>query len=174
MFRARIVWIVTVALAVLIVPVVAKANVKPDYWLPYDSLVSRTVSQGNGGDGTHGTQPDYYAWDFAGGGWIVRATRGGTVVDLRESIDDDTGHKCNVSGAPANFVRIDHGDGYESLYFHLRENSVPVTVGQKVQRYTNLGLTGWTGNACGEQLIIRCRRRAQPATEFAPRFPRAS
>ncbi|HEX4961242.1 MAG TPA: M23 family metallopeptidase [Thermoanaerobaculia bacterium] len=45
----------------------------------------------------------------------------------------------------ANYVIIDHGNGYFGWYFHFRAGSVAVSPGQTVTAGTQLGLTGSSG-----------------------------
>jgi putative transposon-encoded protein len=136
----------------------AAANVRPDYFLPWDQGVSRLVTQGNNGQvngsntGDHQFNGQQYAWDFGGGGWTIRAPRAGTIVAFR---DTETNSLCGVSGTPTNFVRLDHGDGTESFYAHLATGSVSgfgIHVGQTVPKYTPLAITGNIGNSCGAHL----------------------
>jgi len=74
---------------------------------------------------------------------IVRATRDGMAdVNVRE-IGGDT-----VRGREAgNGVVIDHGNGWETQYSHLRRGSVAVRRGQRVTAGQHLGLIGMSGNA---------------------------
>ena len=52
-----------------------------------------------------------------------------------------------------NFVRIDHGNGWKSLYAHM--NSAPlVSYGQSVSQGTLLGYVGHTGNSDGDHLHL--------------------
>ena len=49
-----------------------------------------------------------------------------------------------------NYVRIDHGDGYSSLYAHLA--SISVSMGQSVSQGQSLGIMGTTGTSTGVHL----------------------
>lgn len=52
-----------------------------------------------------------------------------------------------------NFVRIDHGNGWKSLYAHM--NSAPlVSYGQSVSQGTLLGYVGDTGYSFGNHLHL--------------------
>jgi murein DD-endopeptidase MepM/ murein hydrolase activator NlpD len=74
------------------------------------------------------------ALDFAGSpGALVHAARGGVVY-----------HAC--PGAADTYVRIDHGGGVESHYYHLDSISVPN--GQWVSRWAPIGVQG-TKVRCG-------------------------
>ena len=72
---------------------------------------------------------------------VVKATRDGMAdVSVRES-----GLEA-VSGREAgNGVLIDHGEGWETQYSHLRSGSVSVEPGDRVKAGTPLGLIGLSG-----------------------------
>ena len=48
-----------------------------------------------------------------------------------------------------NFVKIDHGDGYETLYAHHKVNSTLISVGQQVTKGQQIAQVGSTGNSSG-------------------------
>lgn len=48
------------------------------------------------------------------------------------------------------FVRLDHGNGYETRYAHLQK--ISVAQGQAVERYEDIGTIGSTGRATGDHL----------------------
>mgnify|MGYP001604180630 CR=1 FL=1 len=50
------------------------------------------------------------------------------------------------------FVVIDHGNGYQTLYGHMLNNSLVVTSGQKVSQGQKLGVMGSTGRSTGPHL----------------------
>jgi hypothetical protein len=90
---------------------------------------------------------DKYAWDFADGVFDVVAARGGTVTHVK--IDSTTGCGSNTCQNYANYLVIDHGDGTQSTYLHLKGFSLDpsVTCGATVaqgQRLATVGSTGWS------------------------------
>lgn len=51
-----------------------------------------------------------------------------------------------------NYVTIDHGNGIQTVYYHMKKGTVKVNVGQKVKRGDVLGYMGNTGNSFGAHL----------------------
>lgn len=115
--------------------------------LPWNANTSFLVTQGHNG-GSH-TGLGAWAWDFGLPiGTPIRAAHFGTV---RLAKGNSTVGGCSPAYAnDANFVIVDQGNGYESLYLHL--SSVGVAVGQSVQRGDLLGYSGQTGWSCGAHL----------------------
>jgi hypothetical protein len=78
---------------------------------------------------------------------LLRAARGGEVVDVVES------DPYNVADAPegwpgiGNYVWIQHEDGTIGIYFHIAHQQALVAVGQKLRRGDPVALCGETGNA---------------------------
>lgn len=73
-----------------------------------------------------------------GTGWSVVASRGGVVTI------------AGFASAAGNYVQIDHGDGFRSVYMHL--SSIGVSVGQIVSAGQYIGATGKSGIATGDHL----------------------
>lgn len=55
-------------------------------------------------------------------------------------------------GGYGNYVVIDHGNGYSTLYGHMLNNSVVVKAGDKVSQGQKLGTMGSTGRSTGTHL----------------------
>jgi murein DD-endopeptidase MepM/ murein hydrolase activator NlpD len=73
----------------------------------------------------------------------IFAVRDGVVVATRDGEPD-----MNTVWDPttkANYVLVDHGNGYFTWYLHMRSGSVAVSPGQAVTAGTQLGLTGSSG-----------------------------
>ena len=64
-----------------------------------------------------------------------------------------------------NLVRIDHGDGTETLYAHL--SAVTVTNGQRVGAGQQVGDVGALGNATGPHLHFEVRLGGQPVNPMS-------
>lgn len=71
----------------------------------------------------------------------IVASQGGTVVTAGWN-----------GGGYGNYVVIDHGNGYRTLYAHMLNNSISVKAGEKVGQGQKLGLMGSTGRSTGTHL----------------------
>ena len=60
-------------------------------------------------------------------------------------------------GSYGNYVIIDHGSGYKTLYAHMAYKSVAVKVGDKVKAGTVIGYMGNTGTSYGGHLHFEVR-----------------
>ncbi len=74
-----------------------------------------------------------------------------------------TGRK-NQKGASGtasygNYVKLDHGDGYETLYAHL--DTVKVCKGDRVERGSVIGTMGNSGNSYGAHLHFEVRQSGE-------------
>lgn len=100
-------------------------------------------------DGHKGT--DFRVPDLAAmrRGVAVVAAAAGTVARVRDGVEDVS---IRQSGGPpagreaGNAVVLDHGDGWETQYSHLRQGSLQVRPGDRVVAGTPLGLIGLSGN----------------------------
>lgn len=77
--------------------------------------------------------------DIGGGGSIV-AAQNGKVVEAQ--YDPGWG----------NYVKIDHGNGIETLYAHLQHDSTTVSEGDTVSKDQQIGTMGTTGSSTGVHL----------------------
>ncbi len=86
----------------------------------------------------------------------LAAPMGTEVYAARDGSVEETGFN-SVYG---NFVRLDHGDGYETIYGHL--SKVLISLHQQVQSGTILGRVGSTGQSTGPHLHFEIRRKGSP------------
>lgn len=121
--------------------------------LPWTANVTFMVSQGHNG-GSH-VGVGAWAWDFATpAGTPIRAAHVGTVRLVK---GNSAVGGCDPAYAnDANYVIVDQGNGFESLYLHL--GSVTVGAGQAIQRGDLIGYSGQTGWSCGAHLHFQVQR----------------
>lgn len=88
-------------------------------------------------------------------GKLVVAGAAGTVTEAGWS-----------TGGYGNYVKISHGNGVETLYAHMLDNSLLVNVGDVVQKGQTIGRVGNTGYSFGAHLHFEVRvngNRLDPA-----------
>jgi len=71
----------------------------------------------------------------------IVAAQGGTVITAGWN-----------GGGYGNYVIIDHGNGYQTLYGHMLNNSIVVKAGDRVKQGQKLGTMGSTGRSTGTHL----------------------
>jgi murein DD-endopeptidase MepM/ murein hydrolase activator NlpD len=76
----------------------------------------------------------------------ITAAQGGTIVQAGWS-----------GGGYGNFVVIDHGNGYSTLYAHMLNNSVAVKAGDRVRQGQKFGIMGSKGRSTGTHLLFEVR-----------------
>ena len=105
------------------------------------------LTQGPSGSFSHTNAKSRYAMDIAmPEGTPIIAARSGVVVKTENS---QAGRGSDASG---NFVRVQHDDGTQGVYLHLKQGSVSVRPGQRVRVGSALALSGNTGNSSGPHL----------------------
>jgi len=123
----------------------------------------------DGHKGTDFALPSFAAMEA---GVTVRAAAPGVVRAIRDDMPD-----TGLAGTPAeilagrdcgNGLVIDHGDGWESQYCHLRAGSVTVAPGQRVASGTPLGLVGYSGVTEFPHLHLSLRHDGAVVDPFAP------
>ena len=105
----------------------------------------------------------------------VRAAAAGTVKGMRDGMADtfpreggagDAG-KAAVKGRECgNGVVVDHGNGWETQYCHMRRGSVRVSTGDKVSAGQALGSVGFSGLADFAHLHFTVRHNGQALDPF--------
>lgn len=71
----------------------------------------------------------------------IVAAQGGTVITAGWN-----------GGGYGNYVIIDHGNGYQTLYGHMLNNSIVVKPGERVKQGQKIGILGSTGRSTGPHL----------------------
>jgi peptidase M23-like protein len=103
-------------------------------------------------------------------GVAVLAAAAGRVRAVRDGMRDvsvRTIGKAAVARREAgNSVVIEHGDGWESQYAHMREGSVAVRAGDMVQPGERLGVVGLSGATEFPHLHFEIRYRGKPVDPF--------
>ena len=112
-----------------------------EYVLPFPIgkryVCSQAYCNPNGG---HSNQ---LAYDFALQiGDTVVASRTGVVKELRENQPDSDD---NISSNLHNYLMIEHEDGTVAFYAHLKQNSIIVQVGERVNQGNFIALSGNSG-----------------------------
>ena len=103
-------------------------------------------------------------------GVTVVAAAPGTVKGVRDGMADinlaEIGREALKGKDAGNGVVIDHGDGWETQYSHLRKGSVLVRRGQTVEAGTPLGLIGMSGAAEFPHVDFSVRHQGQEIDPF--------
>jgi hypothetical protein len=111
----------------------------------------------------------------AASGVAVKAAASGVVKARRDGMPDaivrDRGI-AELSGRECgNGVVLDHGDGWETQYCHMRLGTIAVNVGEKVESGQKIGDVGYSGVAAFAHLHLSVRKSGEvvdPFTSLAP------
>ena len=121
------------------------------------------LTQGPNGSFSHTDAKSRYAMDIAmPEGTPIIAARSGVVVKTE---NQQAGRGSDASGT---FVRVQHDDGTEGVYLHLKQGSVSVRAGQRVAVGSPLGLSGNTGNSSGPHLHFVVQRATEAGLVSIP------
>ena len=121
------------------------------------------LTQGPNGSFSHTDAKSRYAMDIAmPEGTPIIAARSGVVVKTE---NEQSAHGSDASG---NFVRVQHDDGTQGVYLHLKQGSVSVRVGQRVGVGSPLALSGNTGNSSGPHLHFVVQRATEAGLVSIP------
>jgi len=123
----------------------------------------------DGHKGTDFALPDRAA---IAAGVPVLAAAPGVVKALRDGMADSAfaaGGEQAIEGRECgNGVVIDHGDGWETQYCHMRRGSVRVAKGDEVARGDVLGAVGMSGKSEFPHLHLSVRQGGRVVDPFAP------
>ena len=108
-------------------------------------------------------------------GTTVVAAAPGVVRGVRDGMEDvslrEIGAEAIRGREAGNAVVIDHGDGWETQYSHMRKGSVRVAPGQQVEAGQPLGLIGLSGNTEFPHLDFLVRKDGQVVDPFVGLVP---
>lgn len=103
----------------------------------------------------------------------VLAAAPGVVKGMRDGVADAFVNEVGKAGVTdrecGNGMVLDHGNGWETQYCHLRQGSVAVKRGQRVERGEKLGEVGWSGLADFAHLHLSVRKDGKPIEPFTGR-----
>jgi murein DD-endopeptidase MepM/ murein hydrolase activator NlpD len=125
-------------------------------YLGYTGSLARTY------DGHRGIDIDIPSFrEMDSGTALVRAAAPGTVTFVRE---DQFDRNTSCTGT-WNVVRIEHANGYDTIYGHLKQNSVVVNVGDTVTAGQVLGVAGSSGCSTAAHLHLEVQDCSDVAVE---------
>jgi murein DD-endopeptidase MepM/ murein hydrolase activator NlpD len=113
-------------------------------------------------DGHRGIDIDISSFrEMDAGTAVVRAAAPGVVEFVRE---DQFDRNTSCTGT-WNVVRIRHGNGYDTVYGHLKQNSVVVAVGDSVAAGQVIGVAGSSGCSTQPHLHLEVQNCSDIAVE---------
>ena len=123
------------------------------YKLPYPSGVTYKVTQGPNG-GTSHTDKMKYAYDFGmPEGSNVVAIASGKVKQIK--INSNKSCATSACANDANYIVIEHVGGVASAYYHLKQYSSSLKVGDSVTQGDVIAKSGNTGWSTGAHLHLQ-------------------
>lgn len=86
----------------------------------------------------------------------VKAFQRGKVIEVRNNVPQSKTPEIVANKLTSmysgNYVKISHGNGVETVYMHLADGSIPVRVGDVVEKGAIIGMVGSTGYSTGNHL----------------------
>ena len=123
----------------------------------------------NARDDHRGTDIALLSFDALETGVTVRAAAAGSVLRVRDEMPDDRLMRgVTNQTACGNAVLIDHGEGWQTLYCHMRLGSVLVSPGDAVDAGTPLGFIGLSGQTNHPHLHITVTKDGAVVDPFRP------
>ncbi len=95
---------------------------------------------------------------------IVKAVRDGVTDNLMRTDADRAAVKDRECG---NGAVVNHADGWQTQYCHMRAGSVAVKAGDKVERGSKLGEVGYSGMAAFPHVHLTVRKDGKSLDPFA-------
>ena len=122
-------------------------------------------------DGHKGTDFAIPSLQVMAQGVPVQAVAAGKVLRIRDGVPDgridSPVQKSAMQGMECgNGLIIDHGNGWETQYCHLRQNSIKVKPDERVRKGTVLGLVGMSGLASFPHVHLTVRYQGQVVDPF--------
>jgi len=109
-------------------------------------------------DGHHGTDFGVGSWPGMDAGRDIVAAADGEVIQTHDGeFDRCTSGDCPGGSGYGNHVRLRHADGKVTIYGHMKNGSVAVSVGQHVRCGDRLGQVGSSGYSTGPHLHFEVR-----------------
>ena len=119
-------------------------------------------------DGHKGTDFGIGGFHEMDRGRPVFATATGQVITAADGFEDRcTSGRCEGGGGLGNHVIIEHAEGWQSRFGHLRNGSIRVEVGDDVDCSTQLGEVGSSGYSTGPHLHFEVRQNNRPVETFS-------
>lgn len=123
-------------------------------------------------NGHRGTDIHIFSFEAMENGVDVHAAAPGRVDAIRDGIEDiavtpETREAIARRGC-GNAVRINHGDGWQTLYCHLKQGSISVGHNQIVAAGDTLGQIGLSGLTNAPHLHLTVLRNGAPVDPFLP------
>ncbi|MBD2315118.1 M23 family metallopeptidase [Desertifilum sp. FACHB-1129] len=123
------------------------------------------------GDGHNGTDFGISDERLMAKGVPVLASAPGTVLRMRDNVADERIRTpedlSRIEGINCgNGMVIDHGNGWETQYCHLRRGSVAVKPGDRVETGTVLGLVGLSGETSFPHVHLTVRHNGETVDPF--------
>ena len=123
-------------------------------------------------DGHRGTDIVLQSFEAIKDGVRVLAAAPGRVAAMRDGMVDraiTAGTMETIKNRECgNAVRIDHGDGWQTMYCHMRQGSVAVRQGDIVAAGTALGLVGLSGLTNIPHVHLTVLKDGETVDPFAP------
>jgi murein DD-endopeptidase MepM/ murein hydrolase activator NlpD len=123
-----------------------------------------------GDDGHSGTDFAIPSLAAMRAGVPVLAAAAGRVRNIRDGMEDVSvaviGQAAVEGRNCGNGVAIEHAEGWETQYCHLRRGSVVVRPGEEVAAGQKLGLVGMSGEASFPHVHLSVRREGQEVDPF--------